>query len=377
MKYAVIGLLFIASASAQLLVSSNDNTEIMVNGEHVVVSDAPADTVTIIDMSAKPPKVVGEVSAPSSWSGPPQNVAVAPDESIALIGNSQKRDPSNPAAMIPDNIVTVIDLRARPPVVLQTIEVGRGPNGISFNRAGTLALVMNRPENTISVLSIQGKSVSVAGKVALSNPNCNPSIPAFSPDGRTAYVTCTDIHRIAILSVNGTDVRDTGRTVMANIRPLGIDVTPDGKFAVVANIGNGPTGGVDTVSVIDLDPNAPRLLGSIDVGVSPEGFALSPSGKFIAVSLINASFFPKTSPYYHDYGVLKILRLDGSKLSPVTEIHAGHWCQGVAWSSDERTVAIECMVEKEIELFQFDGHKLKQMAPIKVSGGPDGLRTAH
>jgi hypothetical protein len=47
------------------------------------------------------------------------------------------------------------------------------------------------------------------------------------------------------------------------------------------------------------------------------------------VSLINGSSFPRSSPFHHDENILKILRLSGSRLTPVAEARVGPWCQGV------------------------------------------------
>jgi hypothetical protein len=49
---------------------------------------------------------------------------------------------------------------------------------------------------------------------------------------------------------------------------------------------------------------------------------------------------------------------------------------GRAWSNDERTVVIQCMVEKQIDVFEFDGTTLTRKPSIKVSGGPASIRTA-
>ena len=83
-------------AQAQIAVSANDTTEIMVDGVHVMVPNASPDTVTLIDLSARPPRVVAELQAPSSWSGPPQMVAVTPDESIALVSSSLRTRSASP-----------------------------------------------------------------------------------------------------------------------------------------------------------------------------------------------------------------------------------------------------------------------------------------
>src|ERR1700732_3731690 len=81
---------FSFGAAAQLAVSSNDAKAVLVNGVNTVPPNPADDTVTVIDLGVSPPKVVGELKAPSSVVGPPQNVAIAPDESIALVSANMK-----------------------------------------------------------------------------------------------------------------------------------------------------------------------------------------------------------------------------------------------------------------------------------------------
>jgi DNA-binding beta-propeller fold protein YncE len=62
--------------------------------------------------------------------------------------------------------------------------------------------------------------------------------------------------------------------------PYNIDVTPNGKIGISADNGNSgaPDGHVDTVSVIDLEQQPPRVVDRVVVGDAPEGFAISPKG---------------------------------------------------------------------------------------------------
>ena len=366
----------IACAWGQIAVSSNDNKEILVDGVHTVVPNAPPDTATIIDLGVSPPKVVAELNVPGSWSAPPQSVAIAPDESIALVANSTKIDPANPKKTIPDNTLTVIDLQAHPPVVLATLSTGARAAGVSINRAGTLALVANRGEGTVSVYTIQGKTVTAAGKVDLGSRDCAPSLPVFTPDGKMALITRNNDHKISVLDVDGSRVTYAKVDIAANIAPYGLEITPKGDVAIVANIGNGPTGGTDTIGVVDLKAKPPRLVDAISVGLIPEGIALSPDGRYLAADVMNGSNLPKASPFFQDHGLLKIFRLTGTQLTPLTEAKVGHWCEGVVWSRDQRTLLVQCMVEKQISVFRFDGARLKAAGVIPVNGGPAGIRTA-
>src|SRR6516162_8048442 len=187
--------LFPSLAAAQLAVSANDAKAVLVNGVNTVPPNPADDTVTIIDLGVSPPKVVGELKAPSSVVGPPQNVAIAPDESIALISSNMKLDAADPKKLVPDNRVSVIDLKATPPAVIATLEAGLGPAGISINRAGTLALIANRNDGTVSIFTVSGKTLTAAGKIDFDNPRSGPSSVAFSPDGRWRWCRATAITR--------------------------------------------------------------------------------------------------------------------------------------------------------------------------------------
>ena len=67
--------LFSSAATAQIAVSANDNKIALVDGVNTVPANPPPDTVTVLDIGASPPKVLGEVQAPSSVVGVPQSVA--------------------------------------------------------------------------------------------------------------------------------------------------------------------------------------------------------------------------------------------------------------------------------------------------------------
>src|SRR5947209_3774335 len=59
------------------------------------------------------------------------------------------------------------------------------------NGVGTLALVANRAEGTVSVYTVQGKTVTPAGKVTVADDKSGTSHAAISPDGKLALVTCS------------------------------------------------------------------------------------------------------------------------------------------------------------------------------------------
>jgi DNA-binding beta-propeller fold protein YncE len=302
-------------------------------------------------------------------------VAVVPDGSIALVTAAQRVDAADRTRLVPDDTVSVIDLRASPIAVIATLRAGSGASGVSVNRTGTMALVANRMEGTVSVFTISGRTVTPAGKVDLGAPQSGPSAVAFTPDGRMALVTRNNDSLISILTVESGKVSYAKRDIGAGFKPYGIEVAPAGDVAIVGNIGAGTTGGgVDVVNVIDLAAPGPRVVQHVPAGPTVEGVAISPDGRFVAATVMNGSTSPRSSPLFNDFAVLKVFSLANKALTPVTEARIGHWCQGAAWSRDSKTVLVQCAVERAIQVFRFDGSALTPAPAIKVSGGPSGIR---
>jgi hypothetical protein len=363
------------TANAQLAVSANDGKSQLVEGNAVAMETPVPDSVTILDLGASPPKVVAEIAAPASVVGPPSSVAIAPDASYALVTAAMKVDPADPKKLAPDSRMSVIDLKANPPAVSATVETGAGPSGVAINASGTLALVCNRAEGTVSIFTIAGKELTAAGKVALGEAKSGPSAVAFTPDGKMAFVTRDGDHKVSVLNIDGSKVEAQKREISAGIKPYPADVAVSGDIAAVGNVGVG-SGDADTVSLIDVKANPPRVVDTITVGQTPEHLKISPDGKFIAVTVQNGSNKPKSSPFYNDNSLAVILGIDGKKLSKVTESKIGRWCQGAAWSKDGKTLMVQSATDQELEAYSFDGKELKPAGTIPIKGRPSGIAAA-
>jgi DNA-binding beta-propeller fold protein YncE len=398
---ALLSAWFAAGAEAQLAVSANDAKVKLVDGKVTIVKDAPPDTVTLIDLRTMPPRVVAEIEAPSSVAGPPSNVAISPQGDIALVASAMKVDPADPTRQVPDDRVTVIDLRplkptltsrlrsaigAAPkagagpqPKVLATLQAGKGASGVSINKAGTLALVANRSEGTVSIFTIAGTKVEPAGKVSIGKESSGPSHVVFAPDGKSALVTRDGDHRISLLAIDGSKVEVAKREIAAGLRPYAIDIAAKGEVAVVGNVGAG-LGDADTISLIDLKAEPPRVVNTYTVGQTPEGVKISPDGKFVAVTVMNGSNKALDSPFFSANSLLQVWTRTGTQLAKSGELPIGKWCQGIAWSSNSKTLLVQCMVEEEITVVRFSGlggRSLQKVGAIKTKGGPAGIRTAE
>lgn len=367
--------LFCSGAIAQIAVSANDNKIALVDGVNTVPANPAPDTVTIVDIGVSPPKVLGELQAPSSVVGVPQSVAVSKDESFALVTAAMKVDPADPKKTAPDDKVSVIDLKASPPAVIATVQAGLGVTGVSISPSGTLALATNRNEGTVSIFTISGKTLTPAGKVDFGNKASGPSHVAFFPDGKSALVTRDGDHRVSILSIDGNTVTDTKRFMVGGFRPYSLVVSPKGDVAIWGNQGGGQ-GDADQINVADLKSNPPRVVEAITVGQTPEGVSMAPDGSHVAVILHNGSPRNKNHPAYNDHGLMKIFKVDGTKLTPVTTAKIGTWAQGSVWSNDGKRIVVQATHEKELQVFSFDGKEAKLTGSIKTNGGGVGMRTS-
>ncbi|MGH7117322.1 MAG: YncE family protein, partial [Stellaceae bacterium] len=68
-----------------------------------------------------------------------------------------------------------------PPKVIGTVTVGKQPSGLAITRDGDMALVANRGDGTISVLSIHGKYVLVTQTVPVCNSADQVSSVSITP----------------------------------------------------------------------------------------------------------------------------------------------------------------------------------------------------
>jgi len=286
------------AASAQMLITGNDE-KVWFDETGKTVNQPPGkDTVSIIDIHDPiKPRIIANLQLMNTIIGPPVNLAITPDQHLALVANSLDwvKDGEGWKG-VPDNKIYVIDLTASPPVRTATIEVGKQPSGMAINKAGTLALVANRADDTVSVLSIDDKNVKPAGTVSVATqptaavaapPPALPAAVAITPDGKRALVVKSGANRVGLLDIDGqkvsyAQVDGKNYDMATGLNPLNVQITPDGKLAIVNNIGGGQDGQVDTVGVIDLEANPPRVIDQVVVGDGPEGLAVSPAGGYAA-----------------------------------------------------------------------------------------------
>jgi DNA-binding beta-propeller fold protein YncE len=154
-------------------------------------------------------------------------------------------------------------------------------------------------------------------------------------------------------------------------------VTPDGRLAMSADNGNAGAadGNVDTVSVIDLQAAPPRVVDKVVVGDSPEGFAISPTGRLAVALLINGTNSAKTAWYYHPRGRVVALKIDGKTVTRSNDVDVGRLPEGVAFSRDGRYIYVGNYMDRNMSILKVEGDRIVDTGKtLALPGQPAAMR---
>ena len=381
----------VGGTRAQFLITGNDEKISFDQTGKTVRHPAGKDTVSIIDIrEPTKPRIVANLPLMNTITGPPVNLAITPDQHLALVANSLDwvRDGEDWKGA-PDNKIYVIDLTASPPAHIGTVEAGKQASGMVINRAGTLALVANRAEDSVTVLAIEGKNVKPVGTVSVATqptpavatpPPAFPVAVAITPDGKRALVVKSGANRVGLLDIDGqkvsyAQVDGKNYDMATGLNPLNVQITPDGKLAIVNNIGGGQDGQVDTVGIIDLEANPPRLIDQVVVGDGPEGLAMSPTGGYAASLILNGTGgAPKTAFYRHEKSYVALLKIEGKTVRKVAQADVGGLAEGLAFSPDGQYLYVGNFVEGDIDILRRDGDTLTKVGSLALPGHPASMR---
>jgi DNA-binding beta-propeller fold protein YncE len=333
------------------------------------------DAVLVLDVSnPSKPHIRASLPLTNSLLGPPTNLQITPDGKLGLVANSVVMTQDGSAWKIaPDNTLFVIDLNASPPKLSDTVTVGKQPSGLAINHKGDLALIANRAGKSVSVLSIQNGVVKAVGEVAMDQ---EAAAVVISPDGKRAFVCLNLVNKIAVLSIDGQTVTyDKTLDIPSALNPYNIDITPDGKYVIASNTGAGKNN-ADAEVVIEATGPHPHVVDLATPGNGPEGFAISPNGKWAAAPLLLGSG-AKASDWFHTKGGELVLLSVGHTggLTVTGKAPLGGLPEGVAFSPNSEFLYVGNYTDKTLQVFRVNGGKPVQVgATITLPGQPASMR---
>ena len=370
-----IALSAVAAHAADIIVSAQDGKFVRVDGVATFPEPAPKDSLVVLDATRFPPvvKATIDVGLEHTVQGPPQAVAVTPDGKLAIVAAPTRYDYANKKELF-DNFLQIVDLEASPPALIAKVDVGGHPNGLSINREGTLLLAAAH-DGTVKVLTIDGKNVKLVGQVKVGEKRM--AGVSFTHDGKSAIVALRDENGAAVLSVEGSTVTLTRERISTGVHPYAIDISSDRRWAVIGNTGTGRTvDDADVVTLVDVSKGPFRAVQQISVSATPEGVAISPDGRWIAVSSMAGSNLLLTDPGRHKLGTVSLFAIQDGGAVKVNELPGGEAAQGLVFTQDSKTVIVQFDVEKSLALYAVrDGKLVDNGERINLAAGPVSIRS--
>jgi len=370
-----------AALCADIIVSAQDGKFVRVDGRATFPEPAPSDSLVVIDASTFPPVIKGTVEGlEHTVQGPPQAVAVTPDGKLAIVAAPTRYDYAAKKEVF-DNFVQVIDIEASPPKLIGKVDVAGHTNGLSINREGTLLLAAGH-DGTVKVLAIDGKNVKLLDQVKVGEKRLSGI--SFTHDGKAAIVAQRDENGAAVLSIDGMSVKLTTEKISTGVTPYAVDVSSDGKWAVIGNTGvtgmlglaGRTVGDADVVTLVDVSKRPFRAVQQISVPSTPEGVAISADGRWIAVSCMAGSNLTTDNVGRNKIGKLLLFEIKDGWATKVSEVAGAEAAQGVVFSQDGKQILLQMDVERAIGVFAVrDGKLVDTGERLKLAAGPVSIRS--
>jgi DNA-binding beta-propeller fold protein YncE len=283
-----------------------------------------------------------ETEASNSVAGPPVAVAATPDGRYALVVETFRPRPDGDwqnqrfSDLRHGNRIAVFDLsNPTRPTKVQEMEIAERPDSVSISRDGSLVAVAFNPQGagTETPLAIIPFSNGQLGQPVY------PSVPRvpqgqriihaeWHPQEDVLALVVEDVADVGFVRVvrqgNTFELQPWGNVVQVEKAPYMARFTPDGRHVIV----NGLYWGLDVEgrwseaprgSVVSIRLEAgtqadgsPRhaLVSRAMTGVSPEGLAISPNGRYVVTTNLERSYLPYDDDRITWFSSLTLITLD-------------------------------------------------------------------
>ncbi|MDJ0708528.1 MAG: hypothetical protein QNJ46_35120 [Leptolyngbyaceae cyanobacterium MO_188.B28] len=283
-----------------------------------------------------------ETAASNSVAGPPTAVTVEPDGRYALVVETFEQRPDGAwqtqtfADLKQGNRILVFDLGdPTRPTLVQELAIADRPTAVSINQNGSLAAVTFHPKGA-------GSETPLA-LIPLSNGRLGtptyPSVPLWSGGHELIHAewrptenvlalvnrTAAEVTFAQVISQGGqVELQPWGNVVQVEKEPFMARFTSDGQYLIVNNLfwgadveghwNEAPRGSVNSVRLeAGIQPDgSPRhaLVSRAMTGVSPEGLAVSPNGRYVVTTNLERSYLPYDDTRITWFSSLSFIALD-------------------------------------------------------------------
>lgn len=280
-----------------------------------------------------------------SW---PQIIAVDPQGRYAYVAEVRSRPADGIQAfdtidqMPSGSQITVVDIAdLQNPQVIQVVEVGQDPEHLSLSPDGQwLAVNLTEPDRELLIVQLQPDGRLGSRQyfpMELDGSRQDNRTAIWHPSGNYLAMTQDQNRRVGFYRV---DLEEDEITVIPMGEPLTLGnhlshprFTADGQFLLVPDLhwsryGNpilsallNPPGEMISIR-FDPDSEDPyKIVSRVEVGLSPEGFALSPDDSLIVTVNMRRTYLPDFIPVWRGkpYSSLSLIQLDpiSGQLTPI------------------------------------------------------------
>ncbi|MBD3886157.1 hypothetical protein IFO70_31165 [Phormidium tenue FACHB-886] len=283
-----------------------------------------------------------ETEASNSVAGPPVAVAVTPDGRYALVVETFTPRPAGDwqnqrfADLQHGDRISVFDLSdPTRPTRVQEVAIAERPDSVSISRDGSLVAVAFHPQGagTETPLAIIPFSNGQLGQPFY------PTVPRLPRGQRLIHAEWhptedvlalvneeeADVGFVRVVRQGSTiELQPWGNVVQIEKAPYMARFTPDGRHLIVNNLywgadvegrwSEAPRGSVVSIRLEAgaQSDGSPRhaLVSRAMTGVSPEGLAISPNGRYVVTTNLERSYLPYDDDRITWFSSLSLITLD-------------------------------------------------------------------
>ncbi|MEM9247001.1 MAG: hypothetical protein AAGA67_14840, partial [Cyanobacteria bacterium P01_F01_bin.153] len=302
------------------------------------------DTLTVVTLPLdKDQPVVASLPVSNSVMSWPQIVAVSPDGQRAYVVEVRSRpaDGVNELDTIDQmpagQRLTVVDISERErPKILESVEIGRNPEHISISPNGEfLAINSNEPGEELIIIKLldDGRvGERTAFPMELDGSRQDNQTALWHPSGNYLAVVQGRNRQLGFYRVQSSGDDNGGAIALEPLEsPITVGnhlshprFTRDGRFLLVPDLKwslykipvlNFLLNQPGEMIAIQFEPEAEtpaKIVSRVEVGLSPEGFALSPDNSLIATVNMRRTYLPGFIPAWRGkpYSSLSLVKLD-------------------------------------------------------------------
>lgn len=298
------------------------------------------DTLTLVELPLETDQpAIASIPVSNSVMSWPQIIAISPDGQRAYVVETRSRPNDGITAfddidqMPAGSQLSVIDISDRSnPKLVESVNVGRNPEHISISPNGAFLVVnLTEPGKELLIVALQadgrlGQRSYISLPVDGAQEDNQTAI--WHPSGRYLAMTQDQNRRVGFYRVQTVD----GEIAIDRIgNPLEIGnhlshprFTQDGRFLLVSdlkwslfanptlNFLLNPAGEMIAVQFDPDSGNLPRVVSRVEVGLSPEGFALSPDDSLIVTVNMRRTYLPSVLPAWRGkrYSSLSLIQFE-------------------------------------------------------------------